>query len=408
MFEAGSDTAGSVYRQLRRARLTHYRGTLLERAARLRQNALAGIGILGTFALPFLMIVFFPANTLLKPSPLGVTLAAVFGLQAVSWGLILLQAEALRHSQGEQLLESWGLTLSKARRLDLELLLLANMLVWLITLPWLAWHWYQATSVSALLDGLKLAAPLYLAVKGQGIWLASGRVPWAAIAAGNLACVVVLALYTLSDSSLALLGIAGLPAVIGLVGLMPMRHAAGRYTRPARTRDWLVARHPWLCIHLLMLVQPRSRAQLWRLVAALALGVATVFAVEGLAYPYGLLLLLTSLFIAIYVVNGLFYCFDEGNRCATALLASWGMDARSVRRRSFETVMWVQGGLLTLLLGIGIPKSDISLSSAILAIICAIVYVPTLFFISVRSRDNGLAWSILAFFPAFMAALMVR
>ena len=148
MFEAGSDAGVSVYRQLRKARLTHYRSALFERAARLRQNALAGIGILGTFALPFLMIVFFPANTLLKASPIGVTLAAVFGLQAVSWGLILLQAGALRHARAEQLLESWGLTSSMARRLDLELLLLANVLVWLITLPWLVWHWYQATSVS--------------------------------------------------------------------------------------------------------------------------------------------------------------------------------------------------------------------------------------------------------------------
>ena len=245
-------------------------------------------------------------------------------------------------------------------------------------------------------------------MKGQGIWLASGRVPWANIVAGNLACFVVMLLYTLFDSSLALLGIAGLPAVIGIVGLIPTRHAAGRLSKPAKIRDWLMARQPWLCVHLLMLVQPRSRAQLWRLVAAMALGVAAVFAVEVLAYPYGLLLLLVSLFISIYVVNGLFYCFDEGNRCATALLASWRMDARSVRRRSFETVMWIQGGLLTLLLGLGIPRADISLASAMLAIVCAVVYVPTLFFISVRSRDNGLAWSILAFFPAFMAALMVR
>lgn len=400
-------SAALLQRHLRSARLTHYRNALRERVLRLRQNALAGLGILGVFALPFLMIVFFPANTLLNNSPPGVTLAAVFGLQVLSWGLVVLQSEALKHPAAERTLEGWGMTRSTARRLDLELLLLANAPLWLITLPWLVWHLIEVGSVIAMLDGLKLAAPLYLAVQCERMWLYYGRVPWVPLVAGNLVCVLVVLLYPIVDSPAAAMGMAVIPVVMGTLDRESTHDGTRSSRQPGARRKWLMSRWPWLGIPLLMLLQRQSRAQLWRVVAVMGFGGAVICALARLPYPYGTLLLLISVFVVIYVINGLFYFFDERNQCAASLLANWGMDARSLRRRSFRAVVWADVVLLSLLLLIAIPVSGIGLPSAILVLVSAMAYVPIVYWISVKSRDNVLAWSILAFFPACMAALMV-
>ncbi len=401
--------AASLYAGLRAARSRHYRNTLIERAMRMRQNALVAAGVLGMVLLPVMMIVFVPANRLLRSNQaLSVLYAALF-LQALSWTLLLIQHGALSHRPSERFLGSWPIERALRHKLNLRMLVVANHLLWLVTLPSLIWFLYTADDRAvALLHSLKLIVLLYLAIGLQLRQMTTGLVPWLHFFIVHLVFFGGLVVAERSAAPLSYLLLLLAPAALHIVPT-PARRVALGHRRPMlpAVRARLMRRLPWAGLHALMLGAPNAQPQYWRVLAAVGAVAASPYVFEYLPKPYAFLALMALLFGVIYIINGLYYFFAECHRKAQPLLDSWGISRSTLLRQNLLVFTTADSLLVLFMLTNALAAGHIDAVQGVFAIACAVIYVPLLFLISIKSPDNVLSYSLLAYFPACIAALML-
>jgi hypothetical protein len=183
-----------LYRQLRSLRIRHFRINLHERTIRLRQNSLIIAGLLSTVLIPLLMLAFMPANIFLRNTEFPGSLQMAALIQLLSWSIVLLQATALAHGPTERYLDTWPLNRDLRKKLDINILLLANHLLWLVTVPVLIWYlavtanWsgnWPENWAGALLAGFKFVILLYFILVLQLRYLERQSMPWLGLFVAN-------------------------------------------------------------------------------------------------------------------------------------------------------------------------------------------------------------------------------
>jgi len=387
--------------------MRYYRSTLAGRALRMRQNLLVAAGLLGAVLLPFITVTFLPTLHLLRSNEAITSFYAVAFLQAMSWALIVLQSDALAHPPSEHLINTWPVPRATRMKLDLHMMLIGNHLLWLITLPALAWFLFtNGDMTQAGLNSLKLIVALGMIVPLQVRTLGTGQVPALRLLTANLLyfCALVLVQETKNDLAhlallFALLSILAWPSI-------PTRRKAFHQRRTNMSwRKRVTTRAPWIGLYLLMVISPAARSQLWRFIAAIAIVAASGPAVANASRQNALLILTVMVFALIYLVNGLYYHFDKCHQQALPLLRSWGVTRRALLKLDLLVFAYINTVLLSVLLCSVLPMTQVNVWHALFLIGCSVTYLPVLLLIAIRSPENVLAYSVLAYFPVCVAAL---
>ena len=403
----------SVYRSLRNIRIRHFLESLRERSRRLRQNTLVTSGLLGVVLLPFLMLAFMPANILLQRDSIQDGFGSAVLIQFLSWFIFLSQRDALAHRRGEYYLASWPVSTATRNRVNLMIVLLANHLLWLITIPSLAWFLVMHVAgneqwLTKAVASLKLLVVLHFTIILQIRYLEHWSIPWLKLLVANLWLFLTLALVKLLDNPLAVCALLALPFIMRNLPELPAGHASRLANKASTTlRAQMTRLSPWHALFVLMLSTDQGQPHRWRiLVSALTAGTSG-FLISGLSSPYLFLALTVIICAVIYTINSLYYYFNECHQESRMLLESWGMSASRLGRRNQELFLVADILLIAPVLAHALIRGYINSGQALFAGLCTLIYIPLIFFISVRARENVLAYSMLAFVPAWLGALMI-
>lgn len=394
-----------IYLELRRIQFSHWRRGLIDAVRRLKRHSLLVTLFLGP-AVAALFAIYIPIIQLFSNTSLARDLFPIALVQSISWALFFLQRRAIRNNNSERYLRTLAVPERLKSRIELQLVLLSNHILWLTTLPAVVFLFFDLEFVDYVGGLLKFLALIFGSISLQMFYLKQQIFPWFRFFSFISLFVASDYFFVSGQIVLALVCFVALPyCTLARIGFSAQRPRRTFHQSPTLLSQILKMFSPWVSFYINYLFNRRSMPSWVRLTTAVAIIVLSLYFLFYIPNDNQFWLIFYATLGYVYCVTGLQYQLRERFLESRKLLASLPMGPNRMQSLDVQFLMLINIFLSSIFFAVSYQQHFIDVSQLLFLFGIVVVYTPTIYFILGKGDKNTLAWVLLSMIPSAVLAI---